>query len=615
MSVIFDVPNGFISSNGNLTLSDSGAQSFNTGYSTFTVSSGKVYWEIHIDATNAPSSCIVGFGVPAYNLYPGIGVSWGYSGDGYGFYNGTYHNINTSYGVNDIIGIALDLDNGKVFFAKNNTWVNSCDPVTGNNPIYTGVSGSVSPGIRITNLNILTATGHFKSSSQIYAPPSGFSSLEQTITQNVLSYSTGGILLGGNVYTSKISVQKVLSSSLGGMILGGNLSVIRDIIHFIWTDVNNNNVPISPFTEINTISGVRKLYQRTNPLILKGALIEPQNENFCLFSNDLTYSPWILRGTAVIDNNATGPGNNTNSASSVMINISGINDVYQNISGIGNINYFLDFYIKKITLTGILEISNPQGFLFGQYHLDLSQLDTEWTLININHPALTIIYPMKFNSSNGGIQFGNSIVGDISFELWGCKLSTSISGNDSPIITTSIPVIRPASVLSYNKSNEIMDKFFGVFFQIIPSYSNQVNASIFGTYANSNNYTSILCSSSNSITVRKRIAGINYDATSPIIYSADIALQGVAILTDKGISIKTRLYSNNSSSWEVWGSWVDNNNTTSPQIGSTYQIGSLNSINQFAANYQVISAILLQPELDLDEYKAQMELILEDSFL
>ena len=51
--------------------------------------------------------------------------------------NGNYKNNNSttaygdSYTQNDIIGIALDLDNNKLYFSKNGTWQNSGDPTSG----------------------------------------------------------------------------------------------------------------------------------------------------------------------------------------------------------------------------------------------------------------------------------------------------------------------------------------------------------------------------------------------------------------------------------------------------------------------------------------------------
>ena len=63
----------------------------------------------------------------------------GHFANDYGYYSNTgeYRNNNTlsSYGnswtQDDIIGIAVDLDNNKLYFAKNGTWQNSGDPTSG----------------------------------------------------------------------------------------------------------------------------------------------------------------------------------------------------------------------------------------------------------------------------------------------------------------------------------------------------------------------------------------------------------------------------------------------------------------------------------------------------
>ena len=67
----------------------------------------------------------------------------GDNNDSWGYYDNTgnvAHNASTvvSYSTwtqNDIIGVAVDLDNSKLFFAKNGTWQNSSDPANGTNGI------------------------------------------------------------------------------------------------------------------------------------------------------------------------------------------------------------------------------------------------------------------------------------------------------------------------------------------------------------------------------------------------------------------------------------------------------------------------------------------------
>jgi hypothetical protein len=88
-------------------------------------------------------------------------TSLGTNANDYGYYvNGNYYNNNTgtaygtTYTTGDIIGVALDLDNNKLYFSKNGTWQNSGDPESG----ATG-TGAIS----ITNPTSTTNGAYFPS--------------------------------------------------------------------------------------------------------------------------------------------------------------------------------------------------------------------------------------------------------------------------------------------------------------------------------------------------------------------------------------------------------------------------------------------------------------------
>ena len=123
-------------SNGNTTVICSGSDTYRPYGTTIGVSKGKWYAEFQANAN-------MGDGI--------IGVFANYSGvlalsryaDSYGWYNSSGGNIQTNdsamtggssvgtYATNDIIQIALDLDNNKVHFNKNNTgWLNGGNPAT-----------------------------------------------------------------------------------------------------------------------------------------------------------------------------------------------------------------------------------------------------------------------------------------------------------------------------------------------------------------------------------------------------------------------------------------------------------------------------------------------------
>ena len=124
-------------SNGNLTTAHSGSDSVYSSYSTIGVSSGKWYTEFKVDASANPDVMTgIGSDVEERNRTGGyLGSSsgtWGYdSTDGSIYNNGSSSSYGNSYANGDIIGIALDLDNNKLYFSKNGTFQNSGDPTSG----------------------------------------------------------------------------------------------------------------------------------------------------------------------------------------------------------------------------------------------------------------------------------------------------------------------------------------------------------------------------------------------------------------------------------------------------------------------------------------------------
>jgi len=128
-------------SDGNLNASSSGnAGAWGHSFSTFGVSSGKWYWEVEADSisnsTHVGVSQLFTSGyfqnhTSSRNINLINGSSTG--GAGSGAYN------LSAFSGGDILMIALDMDNGKVYFGKNGTWGGSGDPATNTNPCFTGL--------------------------------------------------------------------------------------------------------------------------------------------------------------------------------------------------------------------------------------------------------------------------------------------------------------------------------------------------------------------------------------------------------------------------------------------------------------------------------------------
>ena len=150
--------------------------------STFELSSGKWYWECKYVAQSGSGNHL-GVGLAnANSTRPMIdGKAWYY----YGNTNRQYFNDagsvteDTTLGVSvttgDTFSVALDLDNGKWYVGKNNTWINSGDPGNGTGFVHDNVTGTVIPVFsNTTGSSTQTISVNFGQKGFAYTPPAGF---------------------------------------------------------------------------------------------------------------------------------------------------------------------------------------------------------------------------------------------------------------------------------------------------------------------------------------------------------------------------------------------------------------------------------------------------------
>ena len=171
-------------SNGNLTCNKTGTSGYGMITSNIGVSSGKWYCEYTLSGADTT----IGIARASTNVTTGSymhgsgGVGY-YSGNGYVYYQG-YSTYGATFTTGDTIGIALDLDNGKVFFSKNGTFQNSGDPVAGTNPAASGLTDTYVFGLNGGATSSTSAAGHWNFGQRpfAYTPPTGYKSL---CTQNL----------------------------------------------------------------------------------------------------------------------------------------------------------------------------------------------------------------------------------------------------------------------------------------------------------------------------------------------------------------------------------------------------------------------------------------------
>ena len=124
----------------------------------------------------------VGFATAAVAAMSYIGAtatSWGYFGpNGQKYTNNSGAAYGNTWGNGAVIGYALDVDVGKLWWALNGIWQASGDPAAGTNAAFSGLSGTfraaIGPNLNATHTH--TVTANFGATAFTYTPPSGFNS-------------------------------------------------------------------------------------------------------------------------------------------------------------------------------------------------------------------------------------------------------------------------------------------------------------------------------------------------------------------------------------------------------------------------------------------------------
>jgi hypothetical protein len=185
-------------SEGNLKFTNGSASGYtNVVNGTLYASSGKFYWEsewltgVYFSWIGAAERHD-----PSVTSASALTLSSGYIGraaapDSWAFYVETgqksYRGTVTSYGsassAGAVLGVALDMDNGKIWVSVNGVWQNSGDPAAGTGEMFSGLTGEVGPaGAHWASPGGGTYRWNFGQTDFAYTPPTGFSAFA---TQNL----------------------------------------------------------------------------------------------------------------------------------------------------------------------------------------------------------------------------------------------------------------------------------------------------------------------------------------------------------------------------------------------------------------------------------------------
>jgi len=186
---------GLGTSNGNLDAS--GSAIHGCVASTIFAHSGKYYCEYTLTAyQNDTAVGVVSTDVNTSEDWVGEqSYTVGYLADGRVFQNASATTYD-SYSAGDVIGVAFDADTGKVWFAKNNSWLNSGNPSAGTNEVKT-ITGGKPLGVAFRGVG---GTGSFNFGQRQFA----FSAPTNFQTLNTASLPTPTIADGSKYFDTKL---------------------------------------------------------------------------------------------------------------------------------------------------------------------------------------------------------------------------------------------------------------------------------------------------------------------------------------------------------------------------------------------------------------------------
>jgi len=187
-SIDFQTGSNVTLTDGNLNFANANSGAANDARATFAVSSGKWYWEVEADSlgqsgVNREFIGIVGI---EFDITAGsAGANFSADSSGFAFATtgqkvngGTAASYGNAYTAGQYIGVALDLDNGKIYWSINGTFQNSGDPAGGSGEAYSSISGTFAPAFAV-DFGVATSRliANFGQSAFQNDPPTGFKQL------------------------------------------------------------------------------------------------------------------------------------------------------------------------------------------------------------------------------------------------------------------------------------------------------------------------------------------------------------------------------------------------------------------------------------------------------
>jgi hypothetical protein len=247
--------------NGNLKMTNTTA-AHSVTRATIASTSGKFYWEIKVDV-------ISNFYSGIYKTNTDLTTTVGADSNSYAYvassgdkrYNGTSTAYGSALTAGDVLGCALDLDSGKIWWSVNGTFQASGNPAAGTNEAFSGISGefTAAAGCYQSTINI-----NFGQQPFFYTPPTGFVRLNTfnlpTPTIGATASTQANKYMDINLYTGNSTARSIVNS--GGFEpawvwiknrSGGNSHRLFDIVRGATKALASNSTAVE-FTESDALT-------------------------------------------------------------------------------------------------------------------------------------------------------------------------------------------------------------------------------------------------------------------------------------------------------------------------------------------------------------------------
>ena len=227
-------------------------------------SSGKWYWEVEVtDVLN-----YICFGIAEADCDLEVMLGKEETKESYGWTNQLtakwYHNVQESWGSDiadgDVVMVALDLDNGKIWWGLNGIWFESGDPSTGANPAFIDVVGDFYPAVSLYWYDEVTAI--FKASDFHYTPPTGFQPVTSAGIVYIVDLAEGGSV--GDEFSTSMGYTKTIEEEAA---VSDEYKVPAPAYMTFAeaaTVAERYDVPSPVYTEVTEVSSVEDAYAAFN---------------------------------------------------------------------------------------------------------------------------------------------------------------------------------------------------------------------------------------------------------------------------------------------------------------------------------------------------------------